>query len=502
MERIQAFSHKRAINRRLFTVSAPILLLFQLSLGYALPVCAQEERLVLAFYYAWYDENTWTGGKVPDLPLSPYRSSDRATIERHVREARSAGIDALVQSWYGPGQNQTEANFATLLDVAQEQGLRATVDFETASPFMPTLESLVAGLAHLIDVHARHPAFLRYAGRPVVFFWQQQRLSAGAWASIRAQVDPDRRTIWIADGDDPAWLDVFDGLHMYNITWRENTDPSYTATKMRKRVDGYVADHGGQRFWVATAMPGYDDTHIAGRPHPYAYGRSPAYYRETWEAAMSSNPEMIVITSYNEWREGTMIEPSVTYGHTYLDLTRELVAQYKGAALPTPTPTTNLWPPMPTVTAMPMPTEMPTEMPTDMPAPTVTSTSTPTPTPTMTPTSTATSTPPPPTPTSTLTMTARPTRTPTSTASVTATPTSTLAEEPASTPVPPPTVTATPVPPATATQTPASTSSSGEGSRPPCLGTVAFVAGLIGAVVTRCQVLASRDGRPRMPAPL
>ena len=92
------------------------------------PVEAQEGgRLVLAFYYAWYDENTWTADKVPDMPLSPYRSADRATIERHVREARGAGIDALVQSWYGPGSNPTESNLVTLLDVAHANGLRASV---------------------------------------------------------------------------------------------------------------------------------------------------------------------------------------------------------------------------------------------------------------------------------------------------------------------------------------------------------------------------------------
>jgi len=116
-------------DHRLRIVLLLAFLLFQFSLGYVLPAQAQGQRLVLAFYYAWYDENTWTYDQVPDLPLSPYRSADRATIERHVQEARSAGIDAFVQSWYGPGENQTEANFVTLLDVAQEQGLRATVDF-------------------------------------------------------------------------------------------------------------------------------------------------------------------------------------------------------------------------------------------------------------------------------------------------------------------------------------------------------------------------------------
>jgi hypothetical protein len=444
------------------------------------PVRAQppQQRLVLAFYYAWYDEKTWSAGQVPDMPLVPYRSADRATIERHVQEARGAGIDALVQSWYGPGDNPTEANFRTLLDVAEAEGLRATVDFETTSPYMPDLRSAVDGLSHLIGIHARHPAFLRYEGKPVIFFWNQRRYSPETWAAVRAQVDPEHDTLWIADGDDAAWLDVFDGLHMYTITWPVNTNPEYTANKMRARVDRYNADHGTHRLWVATAMPGYDDTHVAGRAHPYVYPRSPDYYRRTWEAAMASAPEMVVITSYNEWREGTMIEPSVTYGRTYLDLTAGLAAQFKRGAPAAPT-------------AMPvaaLPTASPTASPTPTGTPTPTMTAPPTETPAPTPTATDTATPmPSQTPTPSPTWTASPTSTATVTATHTTTPTTVPSATATETPVLPTatrTLVSSPTYSIDGTITPASTpaSSSGPGpsSGPPCLA-----AGLlIGAAMT------------------
>ena len=51
-----------------------------------------------------------------------------------------------------------------------------------------------------------------------------------------------------------------------------------------------------------------------------------------------------------------MIEPSVTYGNLYLDITREFAAQFK-AGLPTPTPT-NTRTATPTRTSTPTPTEI------------------------------------------------------------------------------------------------------------------------------------------------
>jgi hypothetical protein len=462
------------LKRHRLRIIVSLILLLLSGIVAGTPVQAQDERLVLAFYYAWYDDKTWTYDKVPDMPLAPYRSADRATIERQVREARDAGIDAFVQSWYGPGENPTESNFSTLLDVAQANGMRATVHFETGSPFMSSLQSAIGGLSHLHNVHAQHPAFLRYGGKPVVFFWRQQRYSLETWAAVRAQVDPGHDAIWIAEGDNPAWLGVFDGLHFYSITWPVNTNPLYNDTKMRKRVDQYVAQHGGRKLWVATAMPGYNDTHVAERTQTYAYPRSPDYYRSTWQAAIASNPDMVVITSYNEWCEGTMIEPSVTYGNTYLDLTRELAGQYKSgarpeiaaAASPTPQPAV----PTPAATAVPTRTPTVTNTPSPTPPPTATATPTPTVTPTVTATPTATHIPSP-TPSPTTTPTATPTTTPT------ATPTTTPTATPTRPPLP--SATHTPVEPVASWDAPSSGNETASTSLS-YLGRGALLAGTIG----------------------
>ena len=301
------------------------------------PVTAQESAPVLAFYYAWFDETTWTSGQPADIPSSPYRSTDPATIERHVSQAKGAGINAFVQSWYGPRveANQTETNFRVLLDTAARHQFQAAVDVEVSGPFFPDSGSVQGALATLMSTHVHHPAYLRYRGKPVIFFWRQQRFGVATWAAIREVVDPGRTTYWIAEGTDLAYQDVFDGHHLYSIAWSGN--PRAELGKWPARIRRVEERLGADRLWVATAMPGYNDLNLPRADAFVQPRREGAYFRETWAAAQATNPDMIIITSFNEWLEGTHLEPSITFGDFYLNLARELIGQ-GGPPLPEPAP--------------------------------------------------------------------------------------------------------------------------------------------------------------------
>ena len=327
-------------------------------------VQAGDERLVLAFYYAWYDNKTWTSGKVPDLPATLYTSADREAMARQIDQAKGAGIDALVLNWWGQG-NQTEKNLSALLDLAAQKGLRVAVDFDPNSPFMSGTASYVDNLRHLLAVHAAHPAYLRYQGRPVVFFFNTSRLSVAAWRSIRDQADPNRSALWIAEGTDLSYLSVFDGHHLYSITWTNRIAPSQTLPSWGERVRKYNRDHNTGKLWVATVMPGYDDR--KARSGGFARSRDGGeYYRQCWQAAIASKPHWVIVNSFNEWPEGTYIEPSQAHGSLYLDLTRDWAARFKSADFSVPAPSLAVAPKptlVPDASAGPTPTPTPTAAP-------------------------------------------------------------------------------------------------------------------------------------------
>lgn len=325
-----------------------------------LPSRAQSagDPLVLAFYYTWFDQNTWTYDKLSDLPAEPYVSADRGVMGRHIDQARRAGIDALLVAWYGPNNNQTEPNLAAMLEEANARGYKIGVLFESDSPFMPGTDSVTAGLQHLLSTHANHPAFLRVDGRPVIFFWRPTIYGVDTWRSIRSQADPNFSSIWIGEGVNTAYLAVFDGHHLYSNTWNPPADLNATNAKFARQVAAARASFGAYKFWVATVMPGYDDVKIRGGAGFARSRDGGAYFGQSWQAAVASGPNWIVINSFNEWPEGSYIEPSAAYGDQYLNLSATYSQQFKaggGVAIAAVAPPAPL-PPVPTATPTPPPT--------------------------------------------------------------------------------------------------------------------------------------------------
>jgi hypothetical protein len=277
-------------------------------------------------------------------------------MARQIEQAKGAGIDAFVLNWWGLG-NQTEKNLKALLDQAAQKGFRVAVDFDINSPFMPGTASYVQNLQHLLSVHAAHPAYLRYNGRPVVFFYNVSRLPAATWQSLRDQTDPQRQALWIAEGVDLSYQSVFDGHHLYSITWPNRIPPAQTLPKWGDRVRAYNRDHGTGKIWVATVMPGYDDRKVRPGSGFVREREGGEYYRQCWQAAIASKPQWVIVNSFNEWPEGSYIEPSKAHGGLYLELTREWASRFRTAdlsvAAPAPAPAPARATPAPQPRALP-----------------------------------------------------------------------------------------------------------------------------------------------------
>jgi glycoprotein endo-alpha-1,2-mannosidase len=66
------------------------------------------------------------------------------------------------------------------------------------------------------------------------------------------------------------------------------------------------------KLFIPSVGPGYDDERVRPWNSANTQHRSKgSYYDTEWEAAMASKSNMISITSFNEWHEGTQIEPAI-----------------------------------------------------------------------------------------------------------------------------------------------------------------------------------------------
>jgi len=209
--------------------------------------------------------------------------------------------------------------------------------------FYDSLERFEASLRYIISTYASHPNYLKLQNKPVIFFDNIARVPNGGtiknWRDIRSRVDPNNEQIWIAEGLEFSYLTVFDGLYVMKISHRDYPNDYLKLPRWGNQVRQMAYQSGQPKLWIATIMPGWDDTRTADKvgdlrdfspPHEHDRGKG-TYYRQTFEKALESRPDILYINSWDEWVEGTQIEPSVNYENRYLEITRELIARFKAS---------------------------------------------------------------------------------------------------------------------------------------------------------------------------
>lgn len=269
---------------------------------------------VWASYYTWY-----TG--------YPYDSGDEKVIERQIRQAKSAGIDGFIVSWWGPG-GLTDINFRKVLQTAKREQFGITMYLESlfgATPRPRPVAELTDMLSYFLTSYGKDEGLYREEGAPLIFVWAAGSHTPQEWAQIFAAAASRTglKAKYSAQATEIEYLEVFDGLHAYGTGGIVNLTDHYRRGAIATLTYHLLADSDARKMWVPAAMPGFL---AAGTSIPREGG---AYFQRTFEAAMNAIPDWIHITSWNEYPENTYIEPDSIYQYTYLDLTGVLVSQLK-----------------------------------------------------------------------------------------------------------------------------------------------------------------------------
>ena len=293
-------------------------------------------KLVWAFYYPWYYKDQWTSEILRDNPLNgPHDSSDPDVIEMHIKQAQSAGIDGFIVSWWGVN-DYTDQNLKVILDVADAYDFNIAIYFESLLDGPRSEDDLARMLLSFCNTYYHDERYYHIHGEPVIFVWAVDSQPLSVWERVITHAEQRGYTpVYIANTTQPEYLGVFEGLHVYGTVGISDLAQCYERLSHVCRTYGYFYDETPY-IWAATICPGYDDRNIPGRSGLYQPRENGIYYQETFEAAVQSSPDWILITSFNEWWEHTHIEPSVLYGYTYLTLTAQYSSQFKGEPLELP----------------------------------------------------------------------------------------------------------------------------------------------------------------------
>ncbi len=309
-----------------------------------LKVRHEDKRLVLAFYYAWYGipEGPLGSGKYKhwygpgftyqgtDHPLMGlYDSWDEKTLKKHMEMAYRNGIDGFVVSWWGQGSYEADT-VQKMLRIAEDMKKRGedfyiTVYYEGYD--WMTKDEALSDLEYILENYTSSDRFLRYRGAPVVFIYSRTigGLRREDWEEIVEELTSKYgRVLLVADTLSGSFAKIFGAMHTYNVCGVFRTLEKILAGSRLMALD---ARRSGVVF-VMNVMPGYDDTHI--RVPGFKVDRMGGkLYEEMWKEVLLIDPDMVVITSWNEWHEGTEIEPSEEYGWKFLELTKKWARLWK-----------------------------------------------------------------------------------------------------------------------------------------------------------------------------
>jgi hypothetical protein len=315
----------RSVRARALAACGALALWLATAAPVATAMPPEASNPVLAYYYTWFDPDSFAGTLWQ--PDEWYNSDEEGVMRRHVQQAQAAGVDGFIVSWLG-NDNRTDVNFGRLLDIGEQMGFHSTIHFDTTQLAPGGPDAVVAQLRAFYERRAHHPAMVHYQGRPVIFFWGVQSFDNGTWDYIRSAVDPEHIGVWIADGDRFAVMagSAWDGVSPYAIAWSAN--PASQLPRWGTTARGIAPD----KLWIPVVSPGCDDSRT--RPTTCMQDRAGgSYYQATWDGALASAPSWaVVVSTFNEWKESTQIEPSPSYGDHYLAITRQNSDYFKALA--------------------------------------------------------------------------------------------------------------------------------------------------------------------------
>ena len=236
-----------------------------------------------AFYYPWFPE-AWKQSLYPYTNYGPtlgfYDSSAGTVIQQHIAAMQYAHIQVGIASWWGQGTH-TDRRISTILSAAAGSTFRWSVYYEAEAQGNPTISQIADDLSYLRDHYGYDPSYLRIDGRFVVF----------------------------------VYADTADNCEMADRWKQANTVNAHIVLKVfagyqncANQADGWhqygpAAAASSQGSFSYSISPGFWKAGESAR-----LTRDLTRWRQNVRDMVASGATFQLITTFNEWGEGTAVE--------------------------------------------------------------------------------------------------------------------------------------------------------------------------------------------------
>jgi len=301
----------------------------------------QFRPLLGAHYYPWYQADKQTRhwnenddyATVTDLPVQgEYSSDDAQLITRHLALVEQAGLDYLVINLQitHDGLDKNELSAVDLL-------------FKMAAESMPDLslcfmlsydkvdsETINESFAYLEDRYVSKENYLLLHSKPVIWYFISESFIGHFYHHYSELNESTIEYHRIAASSScynkylPAhYNEFFDGWSVYSPL--QVSSPSIWRNMWETSYQDFIEDNQEGCIAVFTISPGYDDTALTLKQRSnssvrkVSRNKSKTYFKmQNACLELDTQPDLIVVTSFNEFHENTHIEPTEGIGDQYI----------------------------------------------------------------------------------------------------------------------------------------------------------------------------------------
>ena len=182
--------------------------------------------------------------------------------------------------------------------------------------------SLRHNITYILQKYGNHPAFYKRQHRgktlPLFYIYDSYLIETVAWKELLqhegsytvrgTQEDAIYIGLVVEKKQQQELLDAgFDGMYTYFAS--DGFSFGSTVNNWRNMAD--FTKHSSMLF-IPSVGPGYNDERVRPWNHKNSKSREGGkYFERSFQMAINTNTEIISVTSFNEWHEGTQIETAI-----------------------------------------------------------------------------------------------------------------------------------------------------------------------------------------------